>query len=559
MSTAGKRTILIVKNASIGAVDAYEDTEYRSACFVDPGWLSEARDLDSRRSVILGRTGAGKSALLLELARVEDNVIEIDPSEFAFRYIENSNVIQFFQAAGVNLDLFYRLLWRHVLVVELLRRRFRLKDQNDSLGFLDQVNQWVRFNPARKAAMDYLRRWGEKFWETTEVRARELTKKFEDELKVGLKVGNDLLSMGADGAARLGLQEREEIIARGNEVVSGIQIRELRDVISILSEKVFTDERAKYFVVVDKLDENWAKDQTRYRLIRALVEEIRSFRELRNVKILAAIRQDLLLEVFDHTREAGFQEEKYHDYFFHLRWSTSDLERLIQLRIGELYRKKYSADSVRFEDVFPVVKRGRPEPMRYIIQRTLMRPRDAIAFVNECLRLAENRERVSWKVTRAAEGAYSDRRMKAVSDEWRSHFPSIDPLIELVRGLPSKFGRSEVVDDRLEAAIIRCATLPGSDPCIDVAKSMLDPSSRGSRRAFLDEAIRVLYKVGLIGARFAKNEPISWAFSHEDELGKGDTRRTISLHVHKMAWRGLGIRILDEEGELQKFDEDDDG
>ncbi|WBX91982.1 P-loop ATPase, Sll1717 family [Pseudoxanthomonas mexicana] len=557
MANGDKRPILISKNASIGAVDAYEDTEYREECFVDPGWLGEARDSQSRRSVVLGRTGAGKSALLLALGRAEENVIEVDPSEFAFRYIENSNVIQFFQAAGVNLDLFYRLLWRHVLVVELLKKRFRLTHPNDSLGFLDQVNQWVRFNPARKAAMDYLRRWGEKFWETTEVRARELTTKFEDELKAGLKVGGELLALGADGASRLGVQEREEIVARGNEVVSGIQMRELRDVIGVLGEKVFNDERSKYFVVVDKLDENWAKEQTRYRLIRALVEEIRSFRELKNVKILAAIRQDLLLEVFDHTREAGFQEEKYHDYFFNLRWSSQDLEQLVQRRIGELYRRKYRAEAVRFEDIFPTVKRGRPEPLRYILQRTLMRPRDAIAFVNECLRLAENRERVSWKVIRAAEGSYSDRRVKAVCDEWRAHYPSVDVVVELLRGLSSRFGRSDIPQDRLEAAIVRCATIKDDDPCVVIAKEMLDPASKMTSKAFLDEALRILYKIGFLGARFAKNEPISWAFSHEDELGKGDTRRTISFHVHKMCWRGLGTRVLEDEDELRGLEEDD--
>jgi hypothetical protein len=552
-----KRPILIAKNASIGAVDAYEDTDYRSDCFVDPGWLGEARDCASRRSLVLGRTGAGKSALLLELARVEDNVIEIDPSEFAFRYIENSNVIQFFQAAGVNLDLFYRLLWRHVLVVELLKKRYKLSHPNDSIGFLDQINQWVKFNPGRKAAMDYLRRWGEKFWETTEVRARELTTKFEDELKLGVKIGSELLSMGADGAARLGVQEREEIVARGNEVVSSIQVRELKDVIGILGDKVFTDPRTAYFVVVDKLDENWAREQTRYRLIRALIEEVRSFRELKNVKILAAIRQDLLLEVFDSTRESGFQEEKYHDYRFDLRWSYADIERLIQLRITEMYKRKYRASAVRFEEVFPTVKRGRPDPMKYIIQRTLMRPRDAIAFVNECLRLAENRERVSWKVLRAAEGFYSDRRVKAVCDEWRTHYPSIDYLVELLRGAPSRINRSDVAGDALEGVIVKCATCKQSDACVEVAKDMLDPASKNTAKAFLDEAIRILYKVGLIGVRFAKNEPISWAFSHEDEIGKGDTRRTISIHVHKMAWRGLGIRVNEDEDELRGLEDDD--
>lgn len=556
MSNPDRRATLIAKNASIGAVDAYEDYEYRRECFIDAGWLSEAKDCASRRSIVLGRTGAGKSALLLELAEEEDNVIEIDPSEFAFRFIENSTVLQFFQAAGVNLDLFYRLLWRHVLVVELLKKRFRLTHQNDSLGFLDQLNQWVRFNPGRKAATDYLRKWGEKFWETTEVRARELTRKFEDELTSKLQLGPELISLGASGVARLGTQEREDVIARGNDVVSAIQVRELRDVISLLGEKVFNDDRAKYFVVIDKLDENWARVQTRYRLIRALVEEIRSFRALRNVKILAAIRYDLLLEVIDETREAGFQEEKYQDYFLNIRWGTSDLEQLVDRRITELYRRKYQAAAVRFSDLFPTIKRGRPDPLRYILQRTLMRPRDAIAFVNECFRLAENRERVSWKIIRAAEGTYSDRRVKAICAEWRAHYPSIDVIVELLRDLPSRFGRSDI-NARLESAIVRCAAMQGSDACIVIAKDMLDPGSKSSDKAFLDEALRMLYKVGLLGARFAKNEPISWAFSHEDELGRGEVRRAISFHVHKMAWRGLGVRVLTDEDELHGLEDDD--
>lgn len=557
MSSIERRPIVIGKNVSIGAVDAYEDYEFRRECFVDPGWVDEARDCASRKSIVLGRTGAGKSALLLEVAELEDNVIEIDPSEFAFRFIENSTVIQFFQAAGVNLDLFYRLLWRHVLVVELLKKRFRLTHPNDSLGFIDQLNQWIKFNPSRKAAIDYLRKWGERFWETTEVRARELTRKFENELTSSLKVGPEVLSLGAGGVSRLGREERQEIISRGNEVVNSIQVRELKDVVSLIGEKVFNDDRAKYFVVIDKLDENWAKVQTRHRLIRALIEEVRALRALRNVKILAAIRQDLLLEVIDETKEAGFQEEKYEDYYFRIRWSLGDLEQLVDKRIRELYRRKYKADAVRFADVFPTVKRGRPDPLRYILQRTLMRPRDAIAFVNECFRLAENRERVSWKVIRAAEGTYSDRRIRAVCSEWRAHYPSIDVLCELLRDLPSRFNRSEIQGDRLDQAILRCAQFEDSDPCISVAKDMLDPGSKASAKTFLDEALRTLYKAGLLGARFAKNEPISWAISHEDELGRGETRRAISFHVHKMAWRGLGIRVLTDEADLEDMDDDE--
>lgn len=556
VASAQRRPLLIAKNASIGAVDAYEDKSFLQDCFVDPGWLGDLRDCSNRRSVVLGRTGAGKSALFVQLGRLEDNVIEIDPSEFAFRFLENSTILQFFQAAGVNLDLFYRLLWRHVLVVELLRKRFRLAHPNDSLGLLDQINQWVKFNPGRRAALDYLRKWGEKFWETTEVRTRELTKKFEDELKTGLGINSELVALGASGVARLEQQQREEIVTRGNDVVSAIQMRELRDVISLLGEKVFNDDRVKYFVVVDKLDENWAKDETRYRLIRSLIEEIKSFRELKNVKILAAIRQDLLLEVIDQTRDAGFQEEKYEDYYLHLRWSLSDLERVVQERVAAMFRRQYSGAAVRFDEVFPTIKRGRPNPLTYILQRTLMRPRDAIAFVNECLKLAENRERVSWRAIRAAEASYSDRRLKALSDEWVGHYPSVGVLLELLRGMPSRFHRSDFRQEVLDGAIVKCAELKGEDPCIRIAKELLEPETKATPKHFLEEAIRALYKVGIVGVKFGKNEPVSWSFTHEGEINRADTRRAVAFHVHKMCWRGLTTRVLQEDMEM--LEEDDD-
>jgi len=495
--------------------------------------------------------------LLLEIAEVEENVVLIDPSEFAFRYIENANVIQFFQAAGVNLDLFYRLLWRHVLVVELLRKRFRLAQSNDSAGFLDQINQWVKFNPGRKAAMDYLRRWGEKFWETSEVRARELTSKFEQELSAHLSVPAGLVSLGAKGAERLESAERAEIVSRGNEVVNGIQIRELREVISLIGEKVFNDGKVKYFVVIDKLDENWAKAETRYRLIRALIEEIRSFRALSNVKILCALRHDLLLEVLDATRDEGFQEEKFQDYYLQIRWSQADLVRLLDLRVKQLYRRHQRSLDIGISDILPTVKRGRPEPATYIIQRTLSRPRDAIAFVNECLRLAEDRERISWKVIRAAEGRYSDRRLKALQYEWRTHYPSIDFIIDVLREAPSTFSRNQIQQDRVDQATLSCAQLEVSeDPCVKIAHEFLNPASKKTGKDFLNESLRVLYKVGLIGVRFRKNEPVSWAFSHEDELSAGDVKRAISYHVHKMGWRGLGTRIISSDEELQVEEEE---
>jgi len=102
------------KHASIGAAAAEEDTKFLTECFIDNGDLEPLIDCSDRRRIILGRTGAGKSALLKRLVS-KTNAIVINPETLSFNYLTNSTILQFFLEAGVKLDLFFKLLWRHVL------------------------------------------------------------------------------------------------------------------------------------------------------------------------------------------------------------------------------------------------------------------------------------------------------------------------------------------------------------------------------------------------------------------------------------------------------------
>ena len=105
---------VIWRNISIGAPDAEADAELLESCFVDTGTLESIQSTESHASIVLGRTGQGKSAILLRLMAIEKNSVQIRPLELAFRFVENSTVIRFFEDAGVNLNLFYRLLWRQL-------------------------------------------------------------------------------------------------------------------------------------------------------------------------------------------------------------------------------------------------------------------------------------------------------------------------------------------------------------------------------------------------------------------------------------------------------------
>ena len=74
----------------IGDVDAEFDP-FLEDCFVDTGDYSNLKDLKHNKIIILGRTGQGKSALLVRLeSEMPDRVIRIEPSSLALSYITNS-------------------------------------------------------------------------------------------------------------------------------------------------------------------------------------------------------------------------------------------------------------------------------------------------------------------------------------------------------------------------------------------------------------------------------------------------------------------------------------
>lgn len=102
------------RHDTIGVADAEQDTEFLPACFVDTGDLGLLRNTRLPPRIVVGRTGSGKTALLNRLLETEPRAIRIPPESLALPYISNSSILTFVSALGVNLDIFFRLLWRHV-------------------------------------------------------------------------------------------------------------------------------------------------------------------------------------------------------------------------------------------------------------------------------------------------------------------------------------------------------------------------------------------------------------------------------------------------------------
>lgn len=279
------------KNDRVGEAAAEDDDKFLFDCFVDTGDLDILRDCSSPQRIIVGRTGSGKSALIRLLASREEHVISLAPEQLALGYLSNSEVIRFFEEAGANLDLFYQLLWRHVLAIELVKSKYKITNDLSQKSFLSSLGQLFQKDKAKQQAIDYLKKWGENFWNETEYRVKEITSKMEQDLLASL--GSDALGikLEAGGAQKLSAEEKKEVINRGTRVVSQVQVKALADVIKLLADEIFNDHQESYFIVIDDLDTKWVDDPLKYKLIRALIETVRTFKQIPSVKIVVSLRQ----------------------------------------------------------------------------------------------------------------------------------------------------------------------------------------------------------------------------------------------------------------------------
>lgn len=531
------------KHASIGAAAAEEDAKFLSECFVDTGDLEVLLDCSDRRRIVLGRTGAGKSALLTKLI-AETEAIVINPETLSFNYITNSTILQFFLQAGVKLDLFFKLLWRHVFTVELLRNRYDLKTKADTSTFLEWIKSKLVRDPHKERAIKYLLKWGDQFWEETEYRIKEITRRIEDDLKASISSKIPVAEFGAGIASKLTDEQRAEVVQRGKTVIDSIQMRELTDVLTFLKEDVFSEAGKNYYICIDRLDENWVDDSFRYLLIRSLIETIRDFLQVQNIKIVAAIRTDLIERVFRYTRDAGFQEEKYRSLYLSLHWTDEQLRRLLDKRVNFLVRQTYTKRPVGYADVLPPKIDKGCDTAEYLISRTLMRPRDLIEFFNNVIAHATGKATVTRDMVFQGEGLYSKNRMRSLQDEWISDFPTLLDAAALLKQKSNTFRLSTIPQEQVE------------DLCLDI--SLADPGrirtdliSVGSWAvvermmpwtAFLCSLMHIFYITGMIGLKTESFEAFQWAQEGPSTIVADTIGLESSAMIHPMFYRVLGVK-----------------
>lgn len=528
------------RHSSVGAAAAEEDERFLTGCFLDTGDLSTLLDCRDSKRIVLGRTGTGKTALLNQLARLKDGVV-INPESLSFNFLTNSTILQFFSEAGVKLDLFFKLLWRHVFTIELIKKRYNITNETGKRTFLTGLQNIFNRDKRKERAVNYLLKWGDKFWEPTEYRVKEITNQMEDQLKGAVSAKFPSVTLGASGALRLSQEEKIEVVQRGQGVINDIQMKELTDVMSFLDEDVFDNENIHHYIIIDKLDENWVEERFRYLLIRSLIETVRDFQRVRNIKIVVALRTDLIERVFRLTRDPGFQEEKYRSLFLQMKWSENQLEELLDKRVNLLVQQTYTRQTVTSKDLLPNKVASEPA-LTYMVRRTLMRPRELIEFFNDCIEQAENRVTITKDMLTTAEGKYSKNRLRSLQDEWISDYPTLIDFTAMVKKRARQFRLSEIDQSEVENFCLDYSVANQSKAdilslqALNVAEGMLSVNS------FLTFLFGVFYKTGLVGLKTDAFERTQWSYLGVSTLASDTINADTRVEVHPTFWRALGTK-----------------
>lgn len=529
------------RHSRIGYIAAENDGQYLDHCFIDKGELDAIGDCVNPKSIVLGRTGSGKSALLLRLEK-SPNVRMLNPEDFSMQFLSDSRLLHNLGQVGVNFDLFYKYLWRHVFVREFIRMRYHIENETDSQSFFARLWERVGRNTTKSKALEYLRVWGGKFWVDTHTSLLELTEKIESSIaqKLGAKIG--LLDLSAEDIDKLTTEQKSQVWLLGQEVVNHSQLAELSKVLDFMNDELFSDPHHSAIICLDKLDEPWVRDSVKYPLLRSLIETVRDFRKVQNTKIVIAMRIDLLERVFRITRDSGFQEEKYRDYFLPITWNASQLMDLLDKRIDYLVRQSYTSQKVSHRDLLAFKIQKQPA-IEYMLARTMNRPRELIEFFNNCIERCDDKPTITKNVLSDAETTYSKNRFRSLQDEWFGDYPYLlDLASPLLSKMPASFYAQELNSSRLESIVIDyIAQHEGSG---DMLTHMLIRyyETKLPVDELLAEILRVFYDVGLVGIKTTSFDSVHWSYTDSTPLSTTSIGSRSKVSIHPTFFRVLGTQ-----------------
>jgi hypothetical protein len=231
--------------------------------------------------------------------------------------------------------------------------------------------------------------------------------------------------------------------------------------------------KKEVYIFFDKLDERWEASTGNIALVQGLLLAVRELKAMRlDLHPVVLVRDDILraaTETFQHIDHFRMDIET-------ISWNEASLADLLALRIKHsLVRKGYPIDpnlkpsglwNLVFEPTVPFKKS--PIPMAaWLIERTLARPRDLVLFANMALENALSSDSddvlIGKRHVKAVERNFSEQKYDDLIAELSVEWAGARALLETFRSRPSTFVASEL-DDLLTEILTKPGLAPDWTP-----------------------------------------------------------------------------------------------
>ena len=470
---------------NFGKVSAERD-DLLQHYFFDNGVLKGAIDSPST-FLFLGRKGAGKTAVFKHLCERRDAFIGKECLLIPLSFEDyNWNIHALLMDEGRAESLAYKQSWRFVILTECIR------------AFVENFEAHGRRVPKPIAASKSL-----------------LEKLFESPIpSIGRLVGEKLLSLSSVSLPKggVGLEDGDlESLTVDGGGVAFEQVKADKSLQRKLSENIgqvltlleasissSLDDLPRIFICFDKVDEAWddVSFEDSKRVIAGLVAAGDSIASAYGgaIRPLIFLRED----IFDvlSINDANKLRE---DCGTLLHWTRASLAKML------LHRVNYFGQIAGVEEVSDIDAlfdkkelRQRNRPLNHLIKRTMMRPRDLIAF---CGRIVQNMkekaddpfsddpvafELIETSSVYESEPGYSEWLEQEVLDEWAVQRPEIRDLFNALRNNSStNFSKADLSRE-------------------------LDSLGLAPDQAAVDSYLRFLFDISVIG--FKLGQASEWKF-----------------------------------------------
>lgn len=400
---------LILDIENFGSIDAESDKRLLNY-FIKTDSLE--RVLNYKKSIIVGRKGSGKTALYKYIENSIDNSKGLLFKDYPWRvHDEYRNSIVSEQESFVS-------SWLFLIYIEFIK--LIVKDIES-------------YDKKTRKEIKKLRKWLKRNWGTSDFDFKNTFSPKKRYLNWSIKP--QIFGCGL-GSVTSSCEKSHNLSNSLSEINKSLK--------RILVE--ITKQNQQYSLLFDELDLGYnPKDEIyKTRIIGLLISAYSVFNNLgSNLKVYVFLRSDIL-------KELTFQDKnKINDNIIEeLNWNAENeevnlsLKKLVSIRIKENIGSETESFSKNWNSIFDKKNIGRNQKKwNYLIERTFLRPRDVIKFLNLSLEVAKSRikkqNKSSLKITnpdiQGCKKDYSNYLYKELSDEVKTKYPEFDHYLEILR------------------------------------------------------------------------------------------------------------------------------